>query len=147
MLLFSLTLEICHCSNKYKQFQIQTEVLKAIFKFLNFKAIYKIAWNYNTNRNDMKENPLLHENNCNYNSYRCSCKFAFIFFLSFLTNRKQESGFQQVGSLVTRNIYVFFIASRTLLQSYAEFNRLSYRNFSTCYHKGATILMSSSFFR
>ena len=29
------------------------------------------------------------------------------FFLSFLTNQKQESGFQQVGGLVTRNISVF----------------------------------------
>ena len=31
---------------------------------------------------------------------------SFLFF-SFLTNQKQESGFRQVGSLVTRNIYVF----------------------------------------
>ena len=50
----------------------------------------------------------LHENNCNYNSYRFSYKFAFILFLSFLTNPKQESGFQQVGGPVTRNISVFY---------------------------------------
>ena len=49
----------------------------------------------------------LHENNNNYNSNRFSYKFAFIFFLSFLTNQKQESDFQQVGGLVTRNISVF----------------------------------------
>ena len=49
----------------------------------------------------------LHENNRNYNSNRLSYKFAFILFLSFLTNQKQESGFQQVGGLVTRNISVF----------------------------------------
>ena len=49
----------------------------------------------------------LHENNNNYNSYRFSYRFVFILFLSFLTNQKQESGFQQVGSLVTRNISVF----------------------------------------
>ena len=49
---------------------------------------------------------ILRENNCNYNSYRFSCKF-FILFLSFLTNQKQESGFQQVVGLVTRNISVF----------------------------------------
>ena len=49
----------------------------------------------------------LHENNRNYISYRLSYKFAFIIFLSFLTNQKQELGFQQVGSLVTRNIYAF----------------------------------------
>ena len=48
------------------------------------------------------------------------------FFLSFLTNQKQESGFQQAGGLVTRNISVFFllIASRALLQIPAELNRL-----------------------
>ena len=49
----------------------------------------------------------LHENNRNYNSYRFSYKFAFILFLSFLINQKQESGFQQIGSLVTKNISVF----------------------------------------
>ena len=49
----------------------------------------------------------LHENNRNYNSYRFSNKSVFILFLSFLTNQKQESGFQQVGGLVTRYISVF----------------------------------------
>ena len=49
----------------------------------------------------------LHENNRNYNSYRCSYKFAFILFLFFLTSQKQESRFQQVAGLVTRNISVF----------------------------------------
>ena len=49
----------------------------------------------------------LHENNCHHNSYRFSYKFAFILFFSFLTHQKQESGFQQVGGLVTRNISVF----------------------------------------
>ena len=34
-------------------------------------------------------------------------KFAFIRFLSFHRNKKQESNFQQVGGLVTRNIFVF----------------------------------------
>ena len=29
------------------------------------------------------------------------------FFISFLTNQNQEPGLQQVGGLVTRNIYVF----------------------------------------
>ena len=56
----------------------------------------------------------LHENNRNYNSYRFSYKFAFILFLSFLTNQKQESGFQQVGGLVTRNISVFCLYPVTL---------------------------------
>ena len=34
-------------------------------------------------------------------------KFAVILFLSFLTNQKEESGFQQVGGVVTKNISVF----------------------------------------
>ena len=36
-----------------------------------------------------------------------SYKFAFILFLSFLTNQIQESGFKQFGDLVTRNVSVF----------------------------------------
>ena len=51
-----------------------------------------------------------------------SYKFPFIFFLLLLINQKQESVFQQVGALVKRNISVFFIVSRALLQSHAEFN-------------------------
>ena len=42
----------------------------------------------------------LHENNHDYDSYRFSYRFAFILFLSFFTNQKQESGFQQVYGLV-----------------------------------------------
>ena len=49
----------------------------------------------------------LHENNCNFNSYRFSYKFALILFLPFLKNQKQESGFQQIGGLVARSISVF----------------------------------------
>ena len=63
--------------------------------------------------------------NRNYNSYKFSYKFAFILFFSVLSNQKQESGFQQVDGLVRRNISVFlFIASRALLQSHTEINRL-----------------------
>ena len=47
-----------------------------------------------------------------------------IFFLSFLTSQKQESGFQQVDGLVTKNICFLFMASRALFQNHAEFNRL-----------------------
>ena len=43
----------------------------------------------------------------NYICYRCIYQFAFILFLSFLTNQNKESGFQQVGSLVSRNIFAF----------------------------------------
>ena len=49
----------------------------------------------------------LHESNRKYNFYRFSYKFAFIFFLYFLINQKEEPGFQQAGSLVTRNRFVF----------------------------------------
>ena len=52
---------------------------------------------------------LLHENNRNYNSYIFSYKSAFILFFSFLTKQKRESGFQQVGGVVTRNISVFYL--------------------------------------
>ena len=76
---------------------------------------------------------ILHENNRNYNSFIFSYKFAFILFLPFLRNQNQESGFLQVGGVVTRNICFFYIASHALLQSHAEFNRLSERNFLTCY--------------
>ena len=36
-----------------------------------------------------------------------SYKFTFVLFLSYHTNQKQESNFQQVGGLVTRNSFVF----------------------------------------
>ena len=69
---------------------------------------------------------------------------AFILFLSFRRNQKQESNFQQAGGLVTRNISVLFIASRGLLQSHAEFNRTLYRDFVACYScsHGITVLRS-----
>ena len=49
----------------------------------------------------------LRENNRNYDPYRFNYKFAFILFLPFLTNQKEESSFQQVGGLVRRIIPVF----------------------------------------
>ena len=52
---------------------------------------------------------LLHENNRHYNSHRFSYKFAFILFLPFLVNQKQESGFQQVGGLVKGNVSAFYL--------------------------------------
>ena len=53
----------------------------------------------------------LHENNRNCNSYMFSYKFAFILFLSLLINQKQESGFQHVDDLVTRNIFDFCLVA------------------------------------
>ena len=43
----------------------------------------------------------LYEKNSNYNSYKFSNKFAFIPFVYFCRNQKQEPNFQQVGDLGT----------------------------------------------
>ena len=75
----------------------------------------------------------LHENNYNYNFHTFSYKFVFVLFLSLVRNQRQESNLKQVGDLVTKNISVFYIASRTLLQCHTKFNRLLWRNFLTCY--------------
>ena len=50
---------------------------------------------------------IFYEDNCGYNSYKFSHKFSFIAYLFFLKNQKQESNFQQVDGLVTRNVIVF----------------------------------------
>ena len=64
----------------------------------------------------------LHGNNCNYHSYGFSYKFVFILFLSFLTNQKQELGFQEVGS---PTIFLFFVYSESRSTSKPpEFNSL-----------------------
>ena len=73
-----------------------------------------------------------YESTCNYNSNKFSYKFLFLCLLSFHKNQKRESIFQQVESMVTK-IFVFCIASRAVLQRYAQFSRLLYRNFLTCY--------------
>ena len=46
----------------------------------------------------------MRENNRSDNSYRLSYKFTLIYFLPFLTNQKQESGFQQAIGLVTGQV-------------------------------------------
>ena len=62
----------------------------------------------------------------NHNSYKFSHKFPFIPSLYFHRSQKQESNFQQFGDPVTRNVSVFlFLASRPLLQRYAEFSLTS----------------------
>ena len=43
----------------------------------------------------------------NYHSYKFRNKFTFIPFLSFHRNQEQESNFQQVGGLATRNSFAF----------------------------------------
>ena len=90
-----------------------------------------------------------HKNNLNYDSYVFSYNFAFIPFLSFLRNQKQESKFQQVCNLITRNISGFlFIASRALF--YVDFNIILYGNFLTCYscsHYSSMVLDKVQHFR
>ena len=56
----------------------------------------------------------LHENNCKYNSYKFDYKFAFIPFLPFLRNQKQESNFYQIGGVVTGNVSAFCLKRVTL---------------------------------
>ena len=55
----------------------------------------------------------LHENNCNYNSYRFSYKVPFILFFSFITNQKQELCFQQCFLVWLQEIFLFFIHSES----------------------------------
>ena len=47
----------------------------------------------------------------NYKYYKLSCKFVFvklrISFLFCIRNKKQKSRFNQVGGMVTRNVFVF----------------------------------------
>ena len=50
---------------------------------------------------------VLYKNNCSYDSYKFSYKFVFILFSPLRRIEKQESSFQQVGGLVTRNITYF----------------------------------------
>ena len=76
----------------------------------------------------------LHENNRNYNSYRFSYKFAFIIFLSFLTNQKQESDFQQVSGLVTRNIRVVLYFKAMSISIDFFLHVVSVRIIAPCYN-------------
>ena len=50
---------------------------------------------------------ILYENNHKSSSYKFRDKSAYIPALSFRRNQNQESNFQQVGDLVTRNISLF----------------------------------------
>ena len=55
---------------------------------------------------------LLQENSRNHNSYWFSYKIAFILFLSFLTNQKQESGFSKMV-VWQQEIFLSFIYSES----------------------------------
>ena len=66
----------------------------------------------------------LHEKNRNYHSYRFSYKFSFIFFL-FSYKPKIRIRFSASWWSGTEKYFCFlFIASRALLQSHAQFNRI-----------------------
>ena len=63
----------------------------------------------------------LYFNKTKKNTFIC---ITFILFLSFLTNQKQQSGFHQVCSLVTRNI--FFCLQRATLYFKAMPNSIDF---------------------
>ena len=63
----------------------------------------------------------LYENNRNYISYKFSLQICI---LSISRNQKQESKFKQVVGSNEKCFRFLFIASRVILQRYAEFNRL-----------------------
>ena len=83
----------------------------------------------------------LHENNCNCNSYKLSCKLIFIPFLPCLRNqdKNQESRFNQVNGLVTGSISVFCLRRLALyfeaIANSLTFIKEFYFNFycSLCY--------------
>ena len=87
----------------------------------------------------------LHDNNHNYNSYRFSYKFAFILFLPFLTNEKQESS-ASWWSGNKKYLCFLFIVSCALLQSHVEFKRLLWGNFFKCYSSSYYSSMTTSKF-
>ena len=87
---------------------VDKDLLRAFYRFIYSFVIQVISKKHCVTKFlPAKREIFLHENNSNYNSYIFGYKFAFIFFLSFLANQKQESGFQQVGDLVARNFFVF----------------------------------------
>ena len=68
----------------------------------------------------------LHENNSNNRSWKFSDKFAFIPFLLFRRNWKQESILVEVGGLVMRNISVYCI------YAFCYFSGTEPKNFLRC---------------
>ena len=59
----------------------------------------------------------LYENDRNNNSCKSSYKFAFIPFLPFHRNKKQISNLQQVGVLVTRISFAFWLLNSGIMNS------------------------------
>ena len=80
-------------------------------KICFFSTVLRLEWSvkkhYVTKISQGIRERFLYGNNRNYNSYKFSYKFAFTSSLSFRRNQKQESNFEQVGDLVTRNISGF----------------------------------------
>ena len=67
---------------------------------------------------------------CNSNSYKFSSKFTFITFFSFHRNQKQESNFQQVGGLVTRNSFAFFYSESRSTSKVCRIQKIFIKRFS-----------------
>ena len=68
----------------------------------------------------------LHENNCNYNSYGFSYKFAFILFLSFLQTNNKDLFFSKLV-VCNKKYFCFFVYSES--RSTSKPYRIQRRNF------------------
>ena len=77
---------------------------------------------------------ILNENNLTIIPTDLVTNSLWFLFLSFLTNQKQESGFQQVGGLVTRNISVFCLLQVALYLKAMSNSIDFYKSFLTCSH-------------
>ena len=109
-LLFTLRASKNNC-NSSKAIQLMRPYLSWVFYRLCYIQFLRFKWS-------VKKHSILkvllaiweislNENIVNFNSNRFSNKSPFIFFFFFPTNQKEESGLQQVGGRVTRNISVF----------------------------------------
>ena len=85
-------------------------------------------------------------NNFIYDSYKFTCKFAFIPFLSFRRVQKQEPNSQQVRGLVTRNISVLFVYSDSRYTSKAcriQYNFINNLFFNICLYCSSMVSQNS----
>ena len=85
-------------------------------------------------------------NNFIYDSYKFTCKFAFIPFLSFRRVQKQEPNSQQVRGLVTRNISVLFVYSDSRYTSKAcqiQYNFVNNLFFNICLYCSSMVSQNS----
>ena len=143
MKLIKLSYLHCSCKNKenlkvIKNTMRNQEILKAscitltvgkLFNYcVQFVLFTLLCFNWSVEKHRVTKilqrvwETFLYQNSRKYNSYKFSCKFVLIKFLSFRRNQKQELNLQQVCWPGNEKYFCFlFIASRILLQSYDEF--------------------------